>query len=104
MLSAAWMTQMSRLLDEALELEGRRPAEAQRVLVALEGDQGDRAAYQYAQIYARWGHTSRALDWIERAYERRDGDLANLKVDYLLDPLREEPRFQAIERKLNFPN
>jgi eukaryotic-like serine/threonine-protein kinase len=81
-----------------------RPTEAQTVLAALEADQGDRAAYQYAQIYAQWGDTSRALDWIERAYERRDGDLANMKVDYLLDPLREEPRFQAIERKLKFPN
>jgi len=27
-----------------------------------------------------------------------------LKIDPLLDPLRKEPRFQAIERELKFPN
>jgi hypothetical protein len=29
--------------------------------------------------------------------------LSDLKVDPLLDPLRKEPRFQAIERELKFP-
>ena len=28
----------------------------------------------------------------------------NLKTDPLMDPLRQEPRFQAIERKLKFPD
>jgi hypothetical protein len=32
-----------------------------------------------------------------------DSGLTNLKTDPLLDPLREEPRFQAIERELKFP-
>jgi hypothetical protein len=27
----------------------------------------------------------------------------NLKTDPLMDPLRKEPRFQAIERELKFP-
>jgi hypothetical protein len=27
-----------------------------------------------------------------------------LKTDPLLDPLRKEPRFQAIEREMKFPN
>jgi len=31
-------------------------------------------------------------------------DLEQLKVDELLDPLRKEPRFQAIERELKCPN
>jgi hypothetical protein len=30
--------------------------------------------------------------------------LLNLKTDPLLDPLRKEPRFQAIERELKFPS
>jgi len=32
----------------------------------------------------------------------RDPGLQFLKSDQLLDPLRKEPRFQAIERELNF--
>jgi len=34
----------------------------------------------------------------------RDPGLAELKTDSLLDPLRNEPRFQVIERELKFPN
>jgi len=30
--------------------------------------------------------------------------LIYLKTEPLLDPLRKEPRFQAIERELKFPN
>jgi hypothetical protein len=33
----------------------------------------------------------------------RDPELAELKINPLLDPLRTEPRFQAIERELKFP-
>jgi hypothetical protein len=34
----------------------------------------------------------------------RDPSLLRLKVTPLLDPLRKEPRFQAIEQALKFPN
>jgi hypothetical protein len=34
----------------------------------------------------------------------RNQDLVYVKTDPLLDPLRKEPRFQAIERDLKFPN
>jgi len=43
------------------------------------------------------------LDWIEKAYDLRDSSLGLLKVDYMLDPLRKEPRFQEIEQKLKYP-
>jgi len=34
----------------------------------------------------------------------RDPGLGGLKTDPLLDPLRKEPRFQAVMRELKFPN
>jgi len=34
----------------------------------------------------------------------RDPGLPNLKSDPLMDPLRKEPHFQAIERELRFPD
>jgi hypothetical protein len=33
----------------------------------------------------------------------RDSGLHGLKTDFLLDPLRKEPRFQAVMRELQFP-
>jgi hypothetical protein len=40
---------------------------------------------------------------LDTAYRLRDVGLASLKRNELLDPLRSESRFQAIERKLSFP-
>ena len=63
----------------------------------------DEGAYDYACIYAQWGDKAKALPWLETAARLRDSNLAVLKVDPDLDPLRNEPRFQAIERELKFP-
>ena len=43
------------------------------------------------------------LVWLEAAARLRDGGLVLLKTDPLLDPLRDEARFRAIERALQFP-
>jgi DNA-binding winged helix-turn-helix (wHTH) protein len=49
------------------------------------------------------GGIAQSLEWLETALQLRDSQLINLKTDPLLDPLRQEPRFQAIERELKFP-
>jgi hypothetical protein len=67
-------------------------------------EHGDMPAYQYAEIYAQWGNTVKALEWLQTAVRLRDPGLGWLKWDPLLDPLRKEPRFQAIERELKFPD
>ena len=46
----------------------------------------------------------KALEWLETALRLRDPGLVSLKTDPLLDPLRKEPRFRAIERALKFPS
>ena len=79
-------------------------AAAQAMLAQMKSDSGEAMAYQYASVYAQRGEIPNALDWLETAYRYKDVGLAWLKVDLLLDPLRGEPRFQVIERKLKFPN
>jgi tetratricopeptide (TPR) repeat protein len=80
-----------------------RHADAEAELAKLKATAGD-ASYQYATIYAQWGNRAQALEWLETALRLRDPGLVLLKTDPLLDPLRKEPRFQAIERELRFPN
>ncbi len=80
-----------------------RHADAQAELAKLKVLLGDGAAYQYATIYAQWGNRAKALEWLETALRLRDPGLEALKTDPLLDPLRQEPRFKAIERELKFP-
>ena len=72
-------------------------------LAKLKATYGDAAAYQYATIYAQWGDHAQALQSLDTAMRVRDPGLIALKTDPLMDPLRQEPRFQAILRKLNFP-
>jgi TolB-like protein/Tfp pilus assembly protein PilF/predicted Ser/Thr protein kinase len=81
---------------------GRR-ADAEAMLASVQSWYGVRGAYQYAEIYSQWGNTPMALAWLEAAMRLHDSGLAAMKVNSLLDPLRNEPRFQAIQRALNFP-
>jgi tetratricopeptide (TPR) repeat protein len=81
----------------------RRHADADAELVQLRAA-GDRWAYRCAEIYAQWGNTTQALEWLDTALRRRVPFLRWLKIDPLLDPLRQEPRFQAVERALKFPD
>jgi hypothetical protein len=64
--------------------------------------QGDAEAIQFAGIYAQWGNSPTALKWLETAYRTHDPGLLALETEPMLDPLREDPRFKAIERKLKF--
>jgi tetratricopeptide (TPR) repeat protein len=80
-----------------------RQADAEAALARFKALQGDVGAYGYATISAQWGDTREALTWLETALRLRDPQLVSLKTDPLLDPLRKEPRFQAIERELKFP-
>ncbi len=81
-----------------------RHADAEAALAKLKAAGGDAAAYQYTAIYAQWGDRAKALQWLERALRLRDPGIEYLKTDPLLDPLRKEPRFQAIVRDLKFPD
>ena len=40
------------------------------------------------------------VDWMQRAYDERRGWMAYLKVHPILDPLRDEPRFQALVARM----
>jgi TolB-like protein/Tfp pilus assembly protein PilF len=81
-----------------------RHAHAEAALAKLKATQSDASAYQFATIYAQWGNRAQALEWLETALRLRDPGLEFLKTDPLLDPLRKEARFQAIERELKFPS
>ncbi len=56
-----------------------------------------------ARLYAFAGERSLALDWLGRAYQDGDSTMVYLKVDPTFDVLRDDPRFQALLGKMNFP-
>jgi adenylate cyclase len=74
-------------------------ATAQKYLDDLIAEEGEAAAYQYAQVYAQWGETERALAALENAWEIGDPGIIMLNVDKRLDPLRDQPRFVSLMEK-----
>ena len=56
-----------------------------------------------ALVYLGLRDYSKALDWLEKAYQERSIWVAWLKVEPMYDPLRSDPRFQTLYKKMNFP-
>lgn len=81
---------------------GRR-SDAEAMVVKLNASRPD-DPYLNADIYAQWRDFPKALDLLETALRSRAAGLKWLKVDPLLDPLRKEPRFEAVMRELKFPD
>lgn len=63
-----------------------------------------------AEAYAALGDKDRAFYWLEWAYAQRDLGIASsdlhlerLNLEYLLDPVRSDPRFKDLVRRVGLP-
>jgi serine/threonine-protein kinase len=56
-----------------------------------------------AQIHLGLGEKDLALQWLEKAFEERSIIMPWLKLDPMFDPLRKDPRFVELVRKVGFP-
>jgi tetratricopeptide (TPR) repeat protein len=81
---------------------GKLP-QAAAALARLRAMLGDTGAMQYAEIYAQWGQTADALQWLQTAWRLHDPGLLELKIAPEFDSIRATPTFQDIERRMNFP-
>jgi tetratricopeptide (TPR) repeat protein len=54
-----------------------------------------------AMIHARLGEKDKAFEYLEKAYEIRDHWMDYLKVLRMFDPLRGDPRFADLLKKMN---
>ena len=63
----------------------------------------NRPKYMDATRFASIGETEKALDALEQAYAEREAFMTVVKVDPRLDPLRDDPRFQNLLRRVGFP-
>ncbi len=51
-------------------------------------------------IYAALGELDKAFEWLEKSYELHEESLCSLKVDPKVDPLRSDPRFNVLLKKV----
>lgn len=120
-LVAQTLMQMNRD-EEARQLLARTPLSAIRlsvegVLAARAGNRagaiaaktrikhlyGDAQNAIIARIDSQLRDTDQAIADLNRAWDLRDGNLTLVLVDPWLDPVRSDPRFTALIRKMNFP-
>jgi len=59
--------------------------------------------YEIAIVYAGLGEKDQAFDWLEKSFGAHDKGLTYLKIDPCLDPLRSDPRFHNLLRRVGFP-
>jgi serine/threonine-protein kinase len=55
-----------------------------------------------AFVYIALGEKDLAFDWLDRAYEAHDTFLNGLKTDVRFDPIRSDPRYTVLLKKLGF--
>jgi serine/threonine-protein kinase len=78
--------------------------EARQILARLTEEAKARyvPAYAFAVIHLALGEKDQALDWLEKAGRDHDGFYSTFfKVDPCLDPLRGDPRFEALVSRIS---
>lgn len=78
-------------------------AGAERMMAQIRQLAGATYGFQYCQIYAQLGDVDRAFAELDNAIKAKDSGLIYLKRDPFLDPIRNDPRYAALLRQLNFP-
>ena len=58
------------------------------------------SSFWVAFIYFGLGETNKLFEWLEKAYEERDCNLIYITVPPPFDPLRSDPRYQQLLKKM----
>jgi serine/threonine protein kinase len=91
-------------LEQGFRSAGWKGALAQGIEIRLaQRKAGYSSPYGIAQLYAELRDKDQVFRWLNTAYQEHDGSLLNLKTDFLLDPLRPDPRFAELVRKVGLP-
>jgi tetratricopeptide (TPR) repeat protein len=97
-------SQFASALEQGFRLAGWKGALTKGIEIRqAQRKTGYSPAYNVAQLYADLGNKDQAFKWLNTAYQERDFNMIGLKTDFLLDPLRSDPRFAELVRKVGLP-
>ena len=89
--------------DALVEFARGRRVQADAALKSLIEAHGSDAAYQIAEICAERGERDQAFEWLERAYQQRDGGLTEIHTSTHLARLQSDPHYAILLGKLGLP-
>ncbi|PYS99689.1 MAG: hypothetical protein DMF63_10210 [Acidobacteria bacterium] len=97
---SAWMSLVS--LAHAYAKTGNRP-EAEKQIAKMEALRSTRyvRTYYLASIHATLGDKDKAFAELEKSFEDHDCFLNQIAADPFMDPLRGDPRFKDLMRRMN---
>jgi TolB protein len=61
------------------------------------------SAYRIAEAYAELGDKDQAFRWFNTAFQEHDEGLVSVKTDFALDPIRSDPRYVDLLRRMGLP-
>ena len=76
-------------------------AQSEQALGTLIAKYADGGPYEIASVFAWRNEKDKAFEWLDRAYDQRDGGLSNLRSDPLFSSLRTDARYGAMLRRMN---
>ena len=67
------------------------------------GDKQYVGTYEIASVYVALGDKDKAFEELEKAFEARDWGIARLSVDPFVAPLKDDPRFKDLVKRMKLP-
>ena len=88
-------------LAEIYAASGRRE-EAEKIISKIEAGEklGANDYRGMTQVYAALGEIDTAFMWLDKSYQNHEESLCSLKIDPKMSPLKNDPRFNAMLRKI----
>jgi serine/threonine-protein kinase len=74
--------------------------QARQQLEKMANEKGFESPYSIAQGYAALNDADRAIEYLQKSADARESSILYMEVDTLFDPIRKDPRFIALERKI----
>ncbi len=87
-----------KILDRTIEGQERGDFDGKFLFLRVK-----QLPFDIARLYAHLGERYEAFRWLEKAYQERNGELAELKVAPEWDNLRSDSRFQDLLRRVGLP-
>lgn len=102
---AKWSELLGKQQDASLMRESFAKGGCQGFLRAMTGTRRPSSlkSCNVAAFYAALGEKDKAIRELAEGYDKRESDIMWLKVDPQLDPLRDDPRFQDLLRRIGLP-